>query len=45
MIDNTDIIVDGRDSKDDDPQLLRILEEGGDYVLVPQEVWEKFTEW
>lgn len=45
VIDNTDIIVNGGDNKDDDPQLLRTLEEGRDYVLVPQEVWEKFTEW
>lgn len=45
MIDNTDIILDGGDNKDDDPQLLRTLEEGRDYILVPQEVWEKFKEW
>lgn len=44
-IDNTDIIVNGGDNKDDDPQLLRTLEEGRDYVLVQQEVWEKFREW
>ncbi|KAL0329424.1 UNVERIFIED_CONTAM: Ubiquitin carboxyl-terminal hydrolase 10 [Sesamum radiatum] len=40
-IDNSDIIVNGGDNKDDDPQLLRTLEEGRDYVLVPQDVWEK----
>ena len=45
MIDNTDIIVSGGDDKDDDPQLLRTLDEGRDYVLVQQEVWEKLREW
>lgn len=45
MIDNSDLIVNGRDDKDDDPQLLRTLEEGRDYVLVPQEVWEKLGKW
>lgn len=45
VIDNTDIIVNGGDNKDDDPQLLRTLVEGHDYILVPQEVWSKFTEW
>lgn len=44
VIDNSDIIVNGED-KDDDPQLLRTLVEGSDYVLVPQEVWEKLTKW
>ncbi|KAL8539950.1 hypothetical protein ACS0TY_001525 [Phlomoides rotata] len=43
-IDNSDIIVNG-DDKDDDPQLPRTLVEGRDYVLVPQEVWEKLTKW
>ncbi|KAG6431489.1 hypothetical protein SASPL_109568 [Salvia splendens] len=45
VIDNTDIIVSGGDDKDDDPQLLRTLDEGRDYVLVQQEVWEKLREW
>ncbi|KAK4421450.1 Ubiquitin carboxyl-terminal hydrolase 10 [Sesamum alatum] len=44
-IDNSDIIVNGGDNKNDDPQLLRTLEEGRDYVLVPQEVWEKLLKW
>ncbi|KAL0331584.1 UNVERIFIED_CONTAM: Ubiquitin carboxyl-terminal hydrolase 10 [Sesamum angustifolium] len=44
-IDNSDIIVNGGDNKDDDPQLLRTLEEGRDYVLVPQDVWEKLLKW
>lgn len=45
VIDNSDIIVNGGDNKDDDPQLLRTLEEGRDYVLVPQDVWEKLSKW
>ncbi|PIN10414.1 Ubiquitin C-terminal hydrolase [Handroanthus impetiginosus] len=45
LIDNSDIVVNGGDNKDDDPQLLRTLEEGRDYVLVPQEVWEKLSKW
>ena len=44
-IDNADIIANGRDNKDDNPQLLRTSEEGKDYVLVPQEVWEKLFKW
>lgn len=44
-IDNSDIIIGEVDSGGDDPQLLRTLEEGRDYVLVPQEVWEKLSEW
>ncbi|KAK4423195.1 Ubiquitin carboxyl-terminal hydrolase 10 [Sesamum alatum] len=44
-IDNSDIVVDGVENKDDGPQLLRTLEEGRDYVLVPQEVWEKLLKW
>ncbi|XP_051115413.1 ubiquitin carboxyl-terminal hydrolase 9-like [Andrographis paniculata] len=44
MIDNTDIIVTGGD-KDDDPQIVMVLNEGPDYVLIPQEVWEKLHKW
>ncbi|KAG8374513.1 hypothetical protein BUALT_Bualt10G0002800 [Buddleja alternifolia] len=44
VIDNSDII-DGEYNKDDDPQLCRNLEEGRDYVIVPQEVWEKLLKW
>lgn len=43
-IDNCDIIING-DYETDDPQLLKTLVEGRDYVLVPQEVWEKLTKW
>lgn len=42
-INNTDIVANG--SQGDDPQLLRTLEEGSDYVLVPQEVWERLYGW
>ncbi|XP_031094447.1 ubiquitin carboxyl-terminal hydrolase 9-like isoform X1 [Ipomoea triloba] len=44
-IDNSDIIERGSDSEDDDPQLLRTLQEGRDYVLVPKDVWERLYEW
>ncbi|KAL0409187.1 UNVERIFIED_CONTAM: Ubiquitin carboxyl-terminal hydrolase 9 [Sesamum radiatum] len=44
-IDNNDIVVNGVENKDGGPQLLRTLEEGRDYVLVPQEVWEKLLKW
>lgn len=44
-IDNSDIIVRGSDNEDDDPQLLRTLQEGQDYVLVPKDVWERLFEW
>ncbi|XP_018434167.1 putative ubiquitin carboxyl-terminal hydrolase 11 [Raphanus sativus] len=42
-IDNHDII----DSESDasDPQLLKNLEEAVDYVLVPEQVWNKLVEW
>lgn len=44
-IDNSDIVVNGVDNKDDDPQLLRTLEEGRHYVLVPEDVWDKLLMW
>ncbi|KAK3001689.1 hypothetical protein RJ639_020415, partial [Escallonia herrerae] len=44
-IDNTNIVSNGSNSVADDPQLLRTLEEGLDYVLVCREVWEKLFEW
>nr|GME00539.1 ubiquitin carboxyl-terminal hydrolase 9 [Ipomoea batatas] len=44
-IDNSDIIVRGSDSDCDDAQLLRTLQEGLDYELVPKEAWEKLFEW
>ncbi|KAG7552658.1 Peptidase C19 ubiquitin carboxyl-terminal hydrolase [Arabidopsis thaliana x Arabidopsis arenosa] len=42
-IDNHDIIE--SESDDNDPQLRRLLVEGVDYVLVPQEVWKRLVEW
>ncbi|KAB5519861.1 hypothetical protein DKX38_024180 [Salix brachista] len=29
----------------DEPELVRILQEGKDYVLVPKKVWEKLVQW
>ncbi|KAH9718888.1 ubiquitin carboxyl-terminal hydrolase 10 [Citrus sinensis] len=41
-IDNSDIIQNGNGSSEgDDLEVRRNLEEGQDYVLVPQQVWEK----
>ncbi|XP_018492840.2 putative ubiquitin carboxyl-terminal hydrolase 11 [Raphanus sativus] len=42
-IDNHDIIDTQSDASD--PQLRRMLEEGVDYVLVPEQVWKKLFEW
>lgn len=44
-IDNSDIIIREIDGESDDPELIITLEEGRDYVLVAQEVWEKLSEW
>ncbi|XP_052211604.1 ubiquitin carboxyl-terminal hydrolase 9-like [Diospyros lotus] len=44
-IDNSDIVLNGNDSEGDDLELRRTLEERCDYVLVPQQVWEKLFEW
>ncbi|KAL3742844.1 hypothetical protein ACJRO7_018193 [Eucalyptus globulus] len=43
-IDNSDIISDEH-SEGDHLELRRMLEEGRDYVLVPQQVWEKLFGW
>lgn len=43
-IDNSDILVNGNGDCDN-PELRRNLEEGQDYVLVPQQVWEKLFTW
>uniref|UniRef100_A0A1J3K0G5 Ubiquitin carboxyl-terminal hydrolase n=1 Tax=Noccaea caerulescens TaxID=107243 RepID=A0A1J3K0G5_NOCCA len=42
-IENHDIIENGNDTSD--PQLRRLLVEGEDYVLVPEEVWKRLVEW
>ena len=44
-IDNSDIVLNGNECELDDLEILRTLEEGRDYVLVPQEVWEKLFDW
>ncbi|OMO79890.1 Peptidase C19, ubiquitin carboxyl-terminal hydrolase 2 [Corchorus capsularis] len=46
-IDNSDIILNGIDcdSNEKEIQIRKSLQEGQDYVLVPQAVWEKLYEW
>ncbi|KAF5734371.1 Ubiquitin carboxyl-terminal hydrolase 10 [Tripterygium wilfordii] len=44
-INNSDVVQSGSDSEGDEPELRRTLMEELDYVLVPQEVWEKLVEW
>ncbi|KAI4343170.1 hypothetical protein MLD38_027704 [Melastoma candidum] len=44
-IDNGDIVSDESSSDGDHVDLRRMLEEEKDYVLVPQEVWEKLLGW
>lgn len=44
-IDNSDIVLNGNESEIDDLELHRNLIEGCDYVLVPQQVWEKLYDW
>ncbi|CAL5430101.1 unnamed protein product [Camellia sinensis] len=44
-IDNSDIVLNANDTVGDDLELHRTLEEGCDYVLVPQLVWEKLFDW
>lgn len=44
-IDNSDLIINEVKDRDEDLQLHRTLEEGRDYVLVPEEVWEGLLKW
>ncbi|KAJ6752357.1 hypothetical protein OIU85_002758 [Salix viminalis] len=44
-IDNSDIIESGSGNEGDEPELVRMLLEGKDYVLVPKKVWEKLVQW
>lgn len=44
-IDNSDIVLNRNDCEGNDIELHRTLQEGVDYVLVPQEVWEKLFDW
>lgn len=45
QIDNSDIVLGVNGREGDEPELRRMLEEGQDYVLVSQEVWEKLFDW
>ncbi|KAJ8451081.1 hypothetical protein Cgig2_026890 [Carnegiea gigantea] len=44
-IDNSDLVSDANDDEVDNLELIRTLEEGRDYVLVPEAVWNKLLEW
>ncbi|XP_068649713.1 ubiquitin carboxyl-terminal hydrolase 9-like [Aristolochia californica] len=44
-INNSEIVLNGADSEGEEPELCKPLQEGDDYVLVPQEVWKKLFEW
>ncbi|XP_042025033.1 ubiquitin carboxyl-terminal hydrolase 9-like isoform X1 [Salvia splendens] len=44
-IDNTDLVINEVKDKDEDLQLHRTLQEGHDYELVPEEVWERLLKW
>ncbi|KAE9451906.1 hypothetical protein C3L33_16186, partial [Rhododendron williamsianum] len=44
-IDNSDILVNGIDIEGNDMELRRPLQEGCDYILAPQQVWEKLFYW
>ena len=44
-IDNSDIVLNEHDCDGEDLELRKTLEEGSDYVLVPQQVWEKLFDW
>ncbi|CAI9100997.1 OLC1v1038211C1 [Oldenlandia corymbosa var. corymbosa] len=44
-IDNSDIIDSDQRDADDDPQLRRTKLEGRDYVLLPEEAWERLYSW
>lgn len=43
-IDNSDLLQENF-SDGSSPELRQMLEEGQDYVLVPQQVWEKIFDW
>ncbi|XP_062074713.1 ubiquitin carboxyl-terminal hydrolase 10-like isoform X2 [Humulus lupulus] len=45
QIDNSDIVLNSKDSDGDELELHRMLEEGRDYVLVSQQVWERLLSW
>lgn len=45
LIDNSGLVSSVNESDVDNIELSRTLEEGQDYVLVPEEVWKKLLEW
>ncbi|XP_062100822.1 ubiquitin carboxyl-terminal hydrolase 10-like [Humulus lupulus] len=45
QIDNSDIVLNNKDSDGDELELRRMLEEGRDYVLVSHQVWERLLSW
>ncbi|CAJ1976341.1 unnamed protein product [Sphenostylis stenocarpa] len=44
-IDNSDIISKGNNFDSNSLDIHRMLQEGADYVLVPEKVWERLSEW
>ncbi|KAL9232533.1 hypothetical protein vseg_007637 [Gypsophila vaccaria] len=44
-IDNSDLVSNSLASHPDSLDLIRTLEEGRDYALVPEDVWNKLLEW
>ncbi|PON61141.1 Ubiquitinyl hydrolase [Trema orientale] len=44
-IDNSDIVLNENGSEGGELEICRMLEEGRDYVLVSQQVWEKLLDW
>ena len=44
-IDNSDIVSNGKNCDSNNLDIHRMLVEGTDYVLVPQKVWERLSEW
>lgn len=45
QIDNSDIVLSENGCEVDELELRRMLEEGRDYVLVSEPVWEKLLDW
>ncbi|GAB2209906.1 hypothetical protein Droror1_Dr00027133 [Drosera rotundifolia] len=44
-IDNSNLVVNSKDEGNDHLELITSLEEGHDYVLVAEEVWNKLVDW
>uniref|UniRef100_A0A7N0T7J2 Ubiquitin carboxyl-terminal hydrolase n=1 Tax=Kalanchoe fedtschenkoi TaxID=63787 RepID=A0A7N0T7J2_KALFE len=44
-IDNSDIVIGTLATEKDEPHLIKDLKDGQNYVLVPEEVWEKLFDW